>query len=256
MFQEIVKETLIHLSYCKNIVNDADYKLENECNQILDSVKNLMINCPPRHGPILIQGGHGSGKTTILTSVYQNCESWLNQEGIKILRFSGTTPRSSYNLELLRIICEQLNCLLSPNNLCIPADASFDPLYVNNWFQTLIKRFESEDDPAKDKLLVILIDDLHRLNPLDSDIVAALSWLPINLPKNVHFVATTLYSPDILKITPVQRERFKSPQCYIQLQPVSGENYIHHCLYSTHHGDLQLTYSDHGKICIVIDANP
>uniref|UniRef100_A0A8D9ERW0 Uncharacterized WD repeat-containing protein alr3466 n=1 Tax=Cacopsylla melanoneura TaxID=428564 RepID=A0A8D9ERW0_9HEMI len=219
--QEIVKETLIHLSYCKSIVNDADYKLENGCDQITEQIKSLMINCPPRHGPILIQGGHGSGKTTILTSVYQQCESWLNKEGIKILRFSGTTPRSSYNLELLRIICEQLNCLLSPNNICIPADASFDPLYVNNWFQTLIKKFESDDDPAKDKLLVVLIDDLHRLNPLDSDIVAALSWLPINLPKNVHFVATTLYSPDILKITPVQRERFKSPQCYIQLQPVS-----------------------------------
>lgn len=222
IFQEIVKETLIHLAYCNKIVNDSTYKLQSECEQILENVKNLMINCPPRHGPILIQGGHGSGKTTILTSVYQNCEKWLNQEGIKILRFSGTTPRSSYNLELLRIICEQLNCLLSPNNICIPVDASFDPLYVNNWFQTLIKRFESEDDPAKDNLLVILIDDLHRLNPLDSDIVAALSWLPINLPKNVHFVATTLYSPDILKITPVQRERFKSPQCYIELPPVSG----------------------------------
>lgn len=86
-------------------------------------------------------------------------------------------------------------------------------------------RFDEESpdrDPAESHLLVMLIDDIHRLNPLDSDIVAALSWLPINLPKNVHIIGTTHSSPEVLKLTPVQRERFKLPDCYIELSPVAG----------------------------------
>lgn len=84
----------------------------------------------------------------------------------------------------------------------------------------MLRKFEEE---SADKTLVILIDDLHRLNPLDSDIVAALSWLPINLPKNVHIVVTTALSPDVLKLTPVQRERFKSQECLIELKSASGD---------------------------------
>lgn len=96
--------------------------------------------------------------------------------------------------------------------------------FCPNFFKCLC-RFDEESperDSAESQLLVILIDDIHRLNPLDSDIVAALSWLPINLPRNVHIIGTTHSSPDVLKLTPVQRERFKLPECYIELPPVKG----------------------------------
>lgn len=190
---------------------------------VLGHIRSLMVNASARHGPILIQGGHGSGKTSILTTIYTSCEEWFDRKIMRVIRFSGTTPRSSYNLELLRIICEQLCLLLQPSAHCIPPDASFDPLYVNNWFQTLIRRFDEDSlDNSHNHFLVILIDDIHRLNPLDSDIVAALSWLPINLPHNVHIIGTTNTPPDVLKLTPVQRERFKSPECYVELPPVSG----------------------------------
>ncbi|KAG8294045.1 hypothetical protein J6590_003212 [Homalodisca vitripennis] len=92
----------------------------------------------------------------------------------------------------------------------------------------ITQRFDEESpdrDPSGRHLLVIMIDDIHRLNPLDSDIVAALSWLPINLPRNVHIIGTTHSSPDILKLTPVQRERFKLPDCYIELPPVTVLNF-------------------------------
>lgn len=100
----------------------------------------------------------------------------------------------------------------------------------------LLNRFDEESpEGAEDKTLVILIDDIHRLNPLDSDIVAALSWLPINLPKNVHIVVTTVLPPDVLKTTPVQKERFKSAECLIELPSVQGnctiEYYIMHLEY-------------------------
>lgn len=192
----------------------------------LEHIKNLMTSATTRHGPILIQGGHGSGKTSLITTIFSQCEEWFNRKALRLVRFSGKTPRSSYNLELLRIICAQLTLLLQPSAPCIPKDASYDPLYINNWFQTLVRRIDSSDESSEGAshnfLVIILIDDLHRLNPLDSDIVAALSWLPISLPHNIHIVATTCVPPDVLKLTPVQRERFRSPECYMELPPVKG----------------------------------
>nr|XP_014277406.2 NACHT domain- and WD repeat-containing protein 1 [Halyomorpha halys] len=216
--QEVFKEALVHLAMCRQI---RDEERVDDMKNIVQSVRAIMTNATSRHGPVILFGGHGSGKTSILTEIYSECESWFGKKVLRVLRFSGLTPRSSYNLELVRIICEQLCLLLQPSAHCIPKDASFDPLYVNNWFQTLVRRFD-EDSPegAEDKTLVILIDDLHRLNPLDSDIVAALSWLPINLPKNVHIVATTVLPPEVLKLTPVQKERFRSPECLIELPQV------------------------------------
>jgi len=167
-----------------------------------------------KHGPIIIRGGLGSGKTSIITTIYQECEKWFDKKPVRIVRFSGVTPRASYNLELLRIICEQLTCILQPTGLCVPLDASFDPLYISDWFQTLLKRFEDE---CRSSTLVLFIDDLHRLNPLDSDVVAGLSWLPTVLPFNVHIICTTLNIPDELKMTPMQKERFRNSEFYVEL---------------------------------------
>ncbi|XP_014253729.1 NACHT domain- and WD repeat-containing protein 1 [Cimex lectularius] len=216
--QEVFKEALIHLALSKQILDEVVEvtKLKGT----IDHVKSLMMNAPSRHGPIILLGSHGSGKTSVLTRIYSECEEWFGNKVLRVLRFSGATPRSSYNLELVRMICEQLLLLFQPAGPCIPKDASFDPLYINNWFQTLVRRFDEE---SSDRTLVILIDDLHRLNPLDSDIVAALSWLPINLPKNVHIVVTSVLTPDVLKLTPVQRERFKSSDCLFELPSVKGD---------------------------------
>ncbi|KAL1138690.1 hypothetical protein AAG570_008752 [Ranatra chinensis] len=215
--QEVFKEALVHLALCRQLV-DAGAFTREEDSSVLRAIRELMVGSGPKHGPIIVHGPPATGKTSLLTAIYLNCHEWLGRKVFKVLRYSGTTPRSSYNLELLRIICEQLCLLLEPALVCVPKDASFDPLYVYNWFQTLVRRFEEE---AQDKCVVLLVDDMHRLNPLDSDIVAALSWLPIALPKNVHIVTTTSLSPDVLKLTPVQRDKFRSPECLFELPPVT-----------------------------------
>lgn len=220
-FQEVFKECLIHLAFCKQLLTVNECIVDWCDSPLLNMIKTMVLSATSKHGPIIIQGDHGSGKTSLLTTIYKCSEQWFDTKLVRILRFCGITPRSSYNLELLRIICEQLNLLLQPDGLCIPRDASFDPLYVYDWFQTLLKRFDCEaDESQRDTLLLILIDDLHQLNPLDSDIVAALSWLPTTLPPNIHIICTTLYSPEVLKMTPLQRERFKTSDLYIELPTV------------------------------------
>lgn len=241
------KECLVHLAFCDRQLTVERTYVDWLDSPLLRMIETMTTSATSKHGPIIIRGDHGSGKTSLLTTIYKRCERWFDKRLFRVLRFCGITPRSSYNLELLRIICEQLNLLLQPDGLCVPRDASFDPLYVYNWFQTLLKRFDCEATPSplppppppptspaedcalqqasraaipRDSMLLILIDDLHQLNPLDSDIVAALSWLPVVLPPNIHIICTTLYSPEVLKMTPLQRERFKNSDLYVELPAV------------------------------------
>lgn len=208
--QEVLKEAIVHITHCNDLINLTS---PNSRLEAVDKIRKFM-STTTKHGPIIVHGGLGSGKTSIITTVYRECGKWFDKKPVRIVRFSGVTPRASYNLELLRIICEQLTYILQPNGLCVPLDASFDPLYVSDWFQTLLKRFEDE---CRTSTLVLFIDDLHRLNPLDSDIVAGLSWLPTILPSNVHIVCTTLYTTDELKMTPMQKDRFRNSEFYMEL---------------------------------------
>lgn len=210
--QEVLKEAIVHIAHCRNMIELAGPPDPRRQNTV-DRIRKMMTTPAVKRGPIIVRGGLGSGKTSVLTAVYEQCDKWFDRRPVRIARFSGVTPRSSYNLELLRIVCEQLTYVLQPNGLCVPLDASFDPLYVSDWFQTLLKRFEDE---CRTTTLVLFIDDLHRLNPLDSDVVAGLSWLPTVLPSNVHIVCTTLYVPDELKMTPLQKERFRNSEFYME----------------------------------------
>lgn len=52
----------------------------------LEQIRNLMTGAGARHGPILVQGPHGSGKTSLLTSIYSQCEAWFGRKVIKVAK--------------------------------------------------------------------------------------------------------------------------------------------------------------------------
>ncbi|GLV38693.1 uncharacterized protein CBL_05692 [Carabus blaptoides fortunei] len=214
--QENFTENITHLTIC---FEEPEVDFTNS--ELMDKIKQIIQNSfqtNSRHSPMLIWGNNGSGKTSLVKSIYREIENWFNNTKVlRIVRFISSTPRSSYNLELLRVICQQICIALRLPEGFLPKDASFDPLYINNWFQNLLRLFENLN-----QVLVIIIDDLHLLNPLDSDIVAALSWLPISLPDNVYLICTTGLGPDQLRLSPVQRERLRNPESYIELPPVDS----------------------------------
>lgn len=180
----------------------------------LQSNTLLSYRTGARHGPYFVYGAHGTGKSGAIAEIYRNCTEWFEHVRVhRILRFAAATPRSAYNLELLRVICQQISIVFNIPEGYLPKDASFDPLYINNWFQNLIKRCED----MQNDVLFLFIDDLHRLNPLDCDIVAALSWLPISLPWNVYLVFSIAVPVESLRLTPMQKERFKSGECLYPL---------------------------------------
>ncbi|XP_017765803.1 PREDICTED: NACHT domain- and WD repeat-containing protein 1 [Eufriesea mexicana] len=215
MVQEIYAESLMHLALLREIKPCED-------NEHVERIKeSLLAGKSQKHGPILIKGGKYSGKSSLLSRIYTDASSWLDCATFRVVRLCASTPRSAYSLELLRVLCQHVGFLSGLLDGNLPKDASFDPLYLNNWLGQIMRRIEEE--PMKEQL-VILLDDLHRLHPLDCDIVAALSWLPMNLPPGVHLVVTTALPPEVLRLTPVQKERLRSNEILIEIQDPSSDS--------------------------------
>ncbi|XP_071455447.1 protein qui-1 isoform X1 [Hetaerina americana] len=227
---EVFEEAACHLAMSREHLKECNGRWAGTPE--LEQLKATLVgaaNAAPtiRHAPILLHGPPGSGKSSLLSSIAQSAEEWFasdestpqpHRQLLRVVRFCGATPRSAYSLEVLRLLCQHLAILLHTEFL--PKDASFDPLYLNTWFQSLVRRAETAAQTQPQwppPLLLILLDDLHGLQPTESDIVAALSWLPVSLPPNVLLVATSALHPDALKLTPLQKERLGAPESLFQL---------------------------------------
>ncbi|XP_034250867.1 uncharacterized protein LOC117651170 [Thrips palmi] len=164
-----------------------------------------------RHAPLLVVGPTGAGKSTLLSAVYRQAEDWLGAPLNRIVRLCGATPRASYSLELVRLLCQQFAVLTKQS--IITKDASLEQPYVQAWFERLSKRIEESGET-----MLVLLDDLPRINPLDQEQgPAALSWLPMQLPRNILLVATSTAGPDTLRLTATQKERLRAADCVIRL---------------------------------------
>ncbi|XP_055702272.1 protein qui-1 [Phlebotomus papatasi] len=205
--QEIFHEHSIHLVF----VGEHEASKSLLSSSVPDKLRSNVMQhyrSGSRHAPHFIYGHHGSGKSTLIADLYGQVIKWFDNAKVhRVIRFASKTPRAAYNLELLRVICQQISIIFNIPEGYLPKDASFDPFYISNWFQNLLRR--CEDMP--NDVLFFFIDDLHKLNPLDCDIVAALSWLPISLPSNVFLICSTTSPIESLKLTTIQKERFKNP---------------------------------------------
>ncbi|XP_016940916.3 protein qui-1 isoform X1 [Drosophila suzukii] len=211
--QEIFHEHATHLRILREHTDSAALEESRVPQQLR---QNLMTNFRngSRHAPYFLCGADGSGKSAILSHLYGQVGTWFGSARVhRVVRFAKATPRSAYNLELLRVICQQISIIFNIPEGYLPKDASFDPLYINTWFQNLLRKVE---DMAND-VLFLFIDDLHLLNPLDCDIVTALSWLPTSLPWNVQIICSSTTPVEQLKFTPMQRDRFKSAEYQFDL---------------------------------------
>ncbi|XP_038117714.1 uncharacterized protein LOC6033549 isoform X2 [Culex quinquefasciatus] len=220
--QEIFHEHSTHLIYLNEHLSANKYISSKIPDRIRQNVQQNFRG-GSRHPPYFLHGGHGSGKSTLLSHIYSQVSDWFEHVKVhRLIRYAAATPRSAYNLELLRVICQQLAIILNIPEGYLPKDASFDPLYINNWFQNLLKHCED----LHNEILFLFIDDLHKLNPLDCDIVAALSWLPISLPWNVFLVVSTTVPIESLKLTPIQKERFKYSDYFYDLALEQNETLV------------------------------
>lgn len=193
-------------------------------------IKANILKCyrsSSRHAPYFIYGKSGAGTTTLIAELYTNATKWFdsNTKVHRVIRFASATPRSAYSLELLRVICQQISIIFNIPEGYLPKDASFDPVYINAWFQNLLRRCED----LRNEIFLLFIDDMHKLNPLDCDNVTALSWLPNSLPSNVYLICTTKISTDALRLTQIQKERFKQIDCLYDLSTEPNHTVLRKC---------------------------
>uniref|UniRef100_A0A8C4RR55 NACHT and WD repeat domain containing 2 n=3 Tax=Erpetoichthys calabaricus TaxID=27687 RepID=A0A8C4RR55_ERPCA len=200
-------EVLQHLSLCKTYASFYEYRCEalNIIHRYILPSKAARIN------PLIVYGGPCAGKTLLLAEVAKQAYAWLQEEmgpdtdPVVIVRFLGSTDGSTELRSLLQSICEQIainyRCLVHSN-----------PHKIND-LKELLGNLLNESSFRRP--LVIVLDAIEQLS--DSDEARKLWWLPINLPRSVRIIISTL--PNKHGILQKMRCLIHDEDNYIELMP-------------------------------------
>ena len=136
---------------------------------------------------------------------------WMGNkcQPLLIVRFLGTTPDSSSIFPLLKNLCVQIS-----HNYQKPVDNI--PMELSNLTNYFKKLLESA---TVEKPILIFLDSLDQLSATNS--AHSLSWLPLNLPKNVKIILTTLTG--YYGIVTTLRNMIEIPENFAYVEPL-GES--------------------------------
>ncbi|KAK5869245.1 hypothetical protein PBY51_023979 [Eleginops maclovinus] len=134
------------------------------------------------HGPLVVHGAAGMGKTALLSKVAQETRSVLDAEAVVVIRLlSAHHPNRPHIDNVLCSICLQI-CLAW--GLAPPS-----PLTANN-HQELLQFFWNvlTEVSQQGNTLLIILDAVDHLSDLHH--AHKLRWMPAILPPNVHLVVS------------------------------------------------------------------
>ncbi|MEN6553436.1 MAG: AAA family ATPase, partial [Methanobacterium sp.] len=145
----------------------------------LAQIKNYLDN--PNSKPLIVYGESGSGKSALMGQAVEDLHPnfYKTPADNIIVRFIGATPESSDMRSLLEGLSKQISMIYGEDD-SIPSD-----------YNELVQHFNERLNLANDgKPLLIFLDALDQLS--DSENAHNLSWIPNELPENVHIVISTL----------------------------------------------------------------
>ncbi|KAK3611249.1 hypothetical protein CHS0354_003878 [Potamilus streckersoni] len=156
--------------------------------------------------PIVLYGESGIGKTALMAKIMELAEQWF-PDSFRIIRFLGTSPKSTAIQRVLFSICSQIWQIYG-----IPKPAEVES-YVD--FQYLVSYFAALlwKVGASKRHLFILLDSVDQLNPSDHSYM--LGWVPMQLPVNVHLIISVL--PDMNGCLTNMRNRLVDEEQYVQI---------------------------------------
>ncbi|XP_061173439.1 uncharacterized protein LOC133182609 [Saccostrea echinata] len=129
--------------------------------------------------PLVVHGESGSGKTSIMAQTAMMTASTV-QDTVVVIRFIGTTPRSSNINSLLKSICLQIKTVFGDTSI-----TSEDPEELVLEFQRCL-----QDLPTKNKELLLLLDSMDQLDTSHQG--RQLGWMPTHVPQHVRIIVSTL----------------------------------------------------------------
>lgn len=163
-----------------------------------------------RHGPLVVHGAAGIGKTALLCKLAQEMHTVMEATSVLVVRLlSCDLPQRTDLDRLLHSLCLQicLACGLAPPT---PLTANTHQDLVQ-FFQKLLVRASQQGN-----MLLIVLDALDQLS--DRGHAHKLRWLPVDLPPHVHLLVSMETQSEVFAN---MRLKMKTPECFFEVERLS-----------------------------------
>ena len=168
-----------HKQYCHN--NNM------HVNDIVEKVLGMHPKQNQCKTPVLLYGGEGCGKSTVISHVCQHLQMTKDKETVLIIRYAGLTHASMTDQMLLFSICSHIQHILGE-----PCLMPLDHHSLISRYKDLLKRLELDR-----RNWIIAIDDLDYVfsDASSNSHTDQYKWIGLSLPVNVTFLATVMATP-------------------------------------------------------------
>ncbi|CAH1772609.1 unnamed protein product [Owenia fusiformis] len=210
IYMEVLQHTSIAKVMCESFYQQAE---------IIAQVK-IYLNSKEKH-PLIIHGLPEIGKSFLMAKLSQLVPTHLGEERtVTLLRFIGLTSDSSIVINLLKSLCTQIHVAF---NIPIPFPGitvdttSFQSMA--DYLKKLINHLGYGDEAMKNKQLVILLDGINQLSPMDQ----AMNILNVitDLPPTVRVILSTRSSMGSIDIIEELKKKVPEAKAYLEVQPLS-----------------------------------
>ncbi|KRY53819.1 NACHT and WD repeat domain-containing protein 1, partial [Trichinella britovi] len=166
---------------------------------------------------LLLKGAHGQGKTRIICQLANHLlKEWFGNRCETIVRFIRLSPLSCTVHEMLRSCCLELCRRFHLDPGLDITQTSVDRLF--DLFRTLCEQAAKQ---CPERVLVVLLDDVHRLKETSSISDTSVPfWLPPALPAHTVFFMTV---NDDAPLEQVPSSRLASAECVLKIPPLTVE---------------------------------
>ncbi|XP_054899849.1 LOW QUALITY PROTEIN: NACHT domain- and WD repeat-containing protein 1 [Poeciliopsis prolifica] len=135
---------------------------------------------PVRHGPLVVHGASGMGKTVLLCKLAQEMQGVLEAKAVLVIRLLAANHPQRPNINhVVHSVCLQvcLACGLAPP----PLLSVSSHLQLQRLFQNTLEKVSQQGNT-----LLLILDSLEQL--ADQHQAHRLAWLPADVPPNVHLL--------------------------------------------------------------------
>ncbi|KAL3870806.1 hypothetical protein ACJMK2_038846 [Sinanodonta woodiana] len=159
---------------------------------------------------MVVYGVSGCGKTSLMAKGAHLARDWTSEKAAVILRFIGTSQRSTTIKSLLQDLTHQIKRIYRTE------------VTVSQNFKDIQQDFKESLKLANDEMpLILILDSLDQLDPANN--ARQLKWLPNKLPDYCKVILSTL--PDkSYQCYPILKKSIKNKDNFLEVTPIpNGE---------------------------------
>ena len=216
---EFYRETRQHSELC-----ESHHKIFSGRQELLDKIRKHLTSAEGEEEdsnvtrPLFISGETGMGKSCLLSAIVKLYPHWHEKEkAATVVRFIGTTIRSSRMRNILVGICKQVCHIYhmeGPHRITCKTPDSMVRYFFN--MLEIVSKHYGEERP-----LLIAIDGIEKFG--DTDRADTLFWLPHKLPRNIHLVLTVA-SEDVDLLNRLKHKYYENHDNFITVSKFSTDD--------------------------------